>query len=363
MQILELKQIVMENLELVIGSALSLFQYPVKQVLQFCSRNWILNVWDFVLSIGGRIHLERAWVLEAQQVNYVFLMDQFTSHIHHFSPKTLKHLNACQIFLHVLTLADITDGSGSHILKCSLQGKRNLDRRSSYRWPQQVCPSPAAWNIWHKSLSLPFCCTCTSNKLRKQLRRWHDTGPIHQVWTYFVDLSSQCLLHIPEGKSIFRCYLPAHSSRVFHPKGTVTFSHPVTILPVTVAHQIDSLITITARPLHSHGYTHQPYCTSLIHRPITSSLPHHLGILPQALRSAMRHCFLPTNISNLVAEYNNHTLVIVSNGSVINNDATHAWILYGTHTKTRAYSHGFVPGGGQVLSSLQAEIGGFDRGM
>ena len=65
----------------------------------------------------------------------------------------------------------------------------------------------------------------------------------------------------------------------------------------------------------------------------------------------------------MVIEYNNHTLVIASNGSVISNDATHAWILYGTHTKTRAYGHGFVPVGGQALSSLQAEIGGFVGGM
>ena len=93
-----------------------------------------------------------------------------------------------------------------------------------------------------------------------------------------------------------------------------------------------------------------------------SSLPHHLGTLPQALRSAMGHCFFPTNISNLETEYNNHTLVIASDGSVINNDATHAWILFGTHTKTRAYGHGFVPGVGQALSSLQAEIGGFVGG-
>ena len=77
----------------------------------------------------------------------------------------------------------------------------------------------------------------------------------------------------------------------------------------------------------------------------------------------MGHSFFPTNISDLVAEYNNHTLVIASNESVIYNDATCALILYSTHTKTHAYGHGFVPGGGQALSSLQAEIGGFVGGM
>ena len=160
-----------------------------------------------------------------------------------------------------------------------------------------------------------------SNNGNILLGRWHDNGPIHQRWTYFVDLFSQCLLHIPEGKSMLRCYLPAHSSQVFHHKGTVTFSHPVTILPVTVAHQNDSLITITAHPPHSHGYTHPLDCTPLMHRSTMSSLPHHLDTLTQALWSAMGHCFFPTNISNLVTEYNNHTLVISSDRSVTNNVA------------------------------------------
>ena len=39
----------------------------------------------------------------------------------------------------------------------------------------------------------------------------------------------------------------------------------------------------------------------------------------------------------------------------------HAWILFGTDTKTSSYGHGFVPGGGQALSSLWAEICGSVR--
>ena len=156
-----------------------------------------------------------------------------------------------------------------------------------------------------QSLSLLFCYTCTSSRLRKSIGRCYNTGPIHQKWTYFVDLSSQCLLHIPEGKGIFWFYLPSHFSWVFHSKGTVTFSHPVTILPVTVAHQNDSLIKITACLLHSQGYTQQSECTSLMHRPVTFSLPQHLSKHPLALWSAMGYCFFPTNFSDRVAEYSN----------------------------------------------------------
>ena len=71
----------------------------------------------------------------------------------------------------------------------------------------------------------------------------------------------------------------------------------------------------------------------------------------------------PPNTSELVAELHNQTLFIASNGSVLNNGATHAWILYGAQSKIRAYGHGPVPGSGQPLTSLWAEVGGFVGGM
>ena len=64
-----------------------------------------------------------------------------------------------------------------------------------------------------------------------------------------------------------------------------------------------------------------------------------------------------------MAELHNQTLFVASNSSVLNNGATHAWILYGAQTKICAYGHGPVPGGGQPLTSLQAEVGGFVGGM
>ena len=62
-------------------------------------------------------------------------------------------------------------------------------------------------------------------------------------------------------------------------------------------------------------------------------------------------------------EFNSETLVLASDGSVLMGDATQALILYGTHTDTQAYGHGPVPGGGQPLTSLCAEVGGYVGGM
>ena len=84
----------------------------------------------------------------------------------------------------------------------------------------------------------------------------------------------------------------------------------------------------------------------------------YLKNLPKDLRATLGHCYFPTNTSDLVAELHNQTLFVASDGSVLNNEASHAWILYGTQTKIRAYGHGPVPRGGQLLTSLPAEVGG-----
>ena len=158
-------------------------------------------------------------------------------HVPHLPPKALKCLNACCIFLQVLTLADITDKSGTHILPGSLQGIMHNDRRSSYTWPHQIKPSPEAWRVRRKTLCTQFCMTSASNRLRRPLGIWQHNGPLHQKWTYLVDLPSSHLFQRLEGAVTFLWFLPAHSPRVFHSNVIITFSCPSSSVPVTVAHR------------------------------------------------------------------------------------------------------------------------------
>ena len=101
--------------------------------------------------------------------NDLFLMDTIMNHLPHFPPKTIKRLHACSIFLQVITLVNITDGSGCDILKCSLMGVRNSDRCSSYKWPKQIRPSSEAWWLWQHTLTTLFCKSPESTKLRQSL--------------------------------------------------------------------------------------------------------------------------------------------------------------------------------------------------
>ena len=177
-------------------------------------------------------------------------------HLPHFPPKTLKRLNACCIFLQVITLADITDRSGNHILPCSLQGIRHNDRHSSYTWQHLIRPLPEAWRVWCKTLCTQFCMTSASNRLQRPLGIWQHNGPLHQKWTYLVDLPSNHLFQRLEGAGTFLRFLPAHSPRVFHSNAIITFSCPSSSVPVTVAHRTSQFIELTASPVHSHRYIH-----------------------------------------------------------------------------------------------------------
>jgi hypothetical protein len=132
--------------------------------------------------------------------------------------------------------------------------------------------------------------------------------------------------------------------------------------PVTIAQVTAQFLELSAcpTPLHIHGHTDHNTAVGV---QTSSTISHHLQQLPPILCNTIGHCHFPLDTSDLVEKFNSETLVLASDGSVLMGDATQAWILYGTCTDTQAYGHGPVPGGGQPLTSLCAEVGGYVGGM
>ena len=288
-------------------------------------------------------------------------MAAIMNHTPYFPPKVLKQLNACRIFLQVLTLADISDGSGREVLKGSLQGSRHNDRRSSYDWPKQLRPSAGAWRTWRSTLQALFCVTPKFTLLRQPLKPWQHGGPKHQQWSYNVDPSTKCLVHCAELAGIFQCFHPAHSPWLFHFTPSILFARPSKLIPATVARSTQQFLELTARPMLAQEY--EQYTSHPTSPLVATSIMQHIQNLPIVLHNTLGHCCFPLDTSALVAEFNQETLILASDGSVLQNDATQAWVLYGTSTESQAYRHGPVPGAGQLLTSLHAEIGGFVSGM
>ena len=280
----------MENLQMVIGSSLSLFHCPIDQILKFCHGNWLLNVWEFLHSVQGTIHLEHGWSFGSPAQTWCFHHGySLGSWCLNFPlTKTLKCINACRIFLQVFTLADISDGSGRDILKCSLYGLWHSNRRSSSEWPKQIQPSSAAWRSLEKDTTDPILCDTSINKTLA-VSCYMDTGcSLTQNWTYYFYSGTKSLVHCVEASGIFHCYHQARQSPwIFHSTSEIIFSRPSCMIPVTVAQRIAQFLELTACPLFSHT-TVQSSKSSATAVKTSISISHYLQQLPQVLLQCNR---------------------------------------------------------------------------
>jgi hypothetical protein len=97
------------------------FLSNIEYHLKYVESNWLTSLWNVTNYIKATIHIEDAWELQPQRTYDKCIMDIFHSKHLNLQPKELKQLNACRLFLQVITVADLTDGSGTKIIVDYLQ--------------------------------------------------------------------------------------------------------------------------------------------------------------------------------------------------------------------------------------------------
>jgi hypothetical protein len=125
-------------------------------------------------------------------------MDYFISQ--KFNAVQLGSLNRCRLYLQVITLSDIVDAAGLHIIPDILIGIPLSDCRSTLKWPNQQRPPQKDWTLWMAALhSLQ-----PKNRLLQPLGSWlvHHT---HQIWSWFCDNESR-LLRIDHASSEWQVF-------------------------------------------------------------------------------------------------------------------------------------------------------------
>jgi hypothetical protein len=112
-------------------------------------------------------------------------------------PAELKWMNACRMYLQVVTLADMVDSSGKKVLPEYLKGSRRPDRCSVYKWPYQELPNAMTWKRWARNIWKLYLKPYTKRgKLCMPLGRWLQASPIHQKWRDYVDLDDASAPHL-----------------------------------------------------------------------------------------------------------------------------------------------------------------------
>jgi hypothetical protein len=108
-----------------------------------------------------------------------------------YSAAQLHSLNACQVFLQVITVSDIRTADGTSLLQCILSGTRDVSRPFILKWPAQVNRGAKSWVLWRSAPSKLL----QNNRLITPLGKW--IKPTHQRWTWFTRPFSFLVYQIP----------------------------------------------------------------------------------------------------------------------------------------------------------------------
>ena len=74
------------------------------------------------------------------------------------------------MYLQAMTLRDIVNPNGTHIMEPMISGETNC--RSKLRWPHQIKPPRASWILWEKFLT--YGLTLMERELLSPLGRWYE---------------------------------------------------------------------------------------------------------------------------------------------------------------------------------------------
>ena len=102
-----------------------------------------------------------------------------------FTNDQLKQINQCRIYCKVISLSDVTDGWGKHLLLQAMPKPVQFRHLYRYCWPEQGKPTQAEWDLWLKALQAAF--VSTGRALRKPLGHWNkDYVQQSTSWEFYV---------------------------------------------------------------------------------------------------------------------------------------------------------------------------------
>jgi hypothetical protein len=134
----------LSHIQLTVGYNMSIFSLDFSIYEKVIEHNWIISIWSYANSAKIYVDIEDQWLPELNREGDVMLMDR-ALHLN-LSTAQLRQINACQLYLQVFTISDISNAAGTHILNNVIKGRRTDDRKSKLNWP--VTRRPTTWAAW-----------------------------------------------------------------------------------------------------------------------------------------------------------------------------------------------------------------------
>ena len=103
-----------------VGVGTSIFK-DVTTVLPHFESCWLASLRDHLHAVDGWLELDDPQVPPLQREHDQYLMDLALTSTK-FKPYQIRLINYCRLYLWVVTVADISNANGTHILETAFQG-------------------------------------------------------------------------------------------------------------------------------------------------------------------------------------------------------------------------------------------------
>jgi exonuclease III len=362
-----LLRILMSWIQMSVGVSFSVLEDVQTQIPHLESK-WIASLRSYLGHLGATLELDNNYVPRLERNNDFYIMEEILKS-EWFSPKEIRILNYCRLYLGVTTGSDLTTASGRSLHLGMLQGRRaSYHPESKWLQVEQARPSLGAWKLWKRANSL---WSTASGMLYRPMSKW--VIPINETrfrWQYYVaddwlfvresdSPSSSQYTAIPRigSNDVPKFFAKSHRRdavvQTFAHDNLPPHSKPVDALPVSIhmwkvsdcgfQFQAAETFISTERRIQSEADNHQATGTVLL--PIPNLKPWERYLMDGAKSSYS---------AEELAEKLSNKFYVASDGSVLSNGcASFGWIMANEDGKRLVKCSGPVQG--SANNSYRAE--------
>ena len=179
----------------IMGTTNTLFMKPHIPVPSLQVEQWITTLRDFLSKSNLKLRIPELEGVHIQRYNDQALMD-IALNDKNWSNQDLLCINRCRIYLHVETIADITNAYGTELLSSSYFCMEEGRVTDNTLWPYQPRPEPHHRTKWQKFLD--YLCHAPTLQLKQPLGIWYKQ-PLHR-WTAYYDPQLQSVMILDQNE-------------------------------------------------------------------------------------------------------------------------------------------------------------------
>lgn len=322
--------------------------------LSYLECRWVRSLRDFLSTINAKIRVDIPLVASTERQHDFHIMT-YAIQSRIFSNKDLAILNYCRLYLHVTTISELFDATGTWIEPYLFQCQREpWFNPATYTTLQTRPGAYQIRTVWQR-LCRQWCTSQGQLAASLNLGKWTQQGEAlrRHRQTYILYTDRTTIYHWTSGS--YWKYTRSHdNTKIFKGAQPTQWTPTEPCIPVKVVENADRTLTL-------HTRIHQPTLPPQI--PLPKSFASYVLSLPQweqCLLHGIHLMFQPHEIMHMISKLDaTDSAVLVSDGSQRGDTMTFGWVFgslqqvtyaehsgqgYGTPSSHRAEGWGMLSG-------------------